>query len=103
MSLREMIAAVQSGLDAAISLAEGGDGEEEEEEEEEEEFDFYEMLNVTRNASSSEIKRAYRKLALRWHPDKCRHEDLGIDDPSELEEFCETMFVRLQEAYKVSE
>ena len=103
MSLHELIAAAQTGLDAAVLLAEGGDGEGDGEGEEDEEVDFYKLLNVTSNASSSEIKRAYRKLALKWHPDKCMHEEHGISDPSELEEFCENMFVRLQEAYKVSE
>jgi molecular chaperone DnaJ len=31
--------------------------------------DYYEVLEVTRTASEDEIKRAYRKLALRFHPD----------------------------------
>src|SRR5450759_1108463 len=32
--------------------------------------DFYEILGVARAAADDEIKKAYRKLALQWHPDK---------------------------------
>eukprot|EP00966_Prymnesium_polylepis_P102032 2363046-Prymnesium_polylepis.1 len=37
--------------------------------------DHYSTLGVTRRASEDEIKKAYRKQALRWHPDRV--------DPSE--------------------
>ena len=32
--------------------------------------DLYDIIGVSKNASSDEIKKSYRKLALKYHPDK---------------------------------
>jgi molecular chaperone DnaJ len=52
--------------------------------------DYYEVLGVHRNASETEIKKAYRKLALQHHPDK------NPDDKQS-----EEMFKDISEAYEV--
>ena len=35
---------------------------------------YYEILEIDENAEEEQIKKAYRKLSLKWHPDK----NLGI-------------------------
>jgi DnaJ-class molecular chaperone len=51
--------------------------------------DFYEVLGVEKSATAADIKRAYRKLALEWHPDRNK-------SPSAHEKFKE-----INEAYEV--
>ncbi len=52
--------------------------------------DYYEVLTVTRTAAGDEIKRSYRKLAVKFHPDK---------NPGDHE--AEDKFKELGEAYEV--
>ncbi|HID97331.1 MAG TPA: molecular chaperone DnaJ [Thermodesulfobacteriaceae bacterium] len=52
--------------------------------------DYYEVLGVSSQASSAEIKKAYRKLALKYHPDR---------NPGDKE--AEEMFKEAAEAYDV--
>ena len=50
--------------------------------------DYYKTLGLTRGASDDQIKRAYRKLALKYHPDKNKG-DAGAEE----------MFKKVAEAY----
>ena len=52
--------------------------------------DYYKILGVDRKAPSEEIKRAYRKLALKYHPDR---------NPDDRE--AEEKFKEINEAYQV--
>src|SRR3972149_1673395 len=53
--------------------------------------DYYDILGVTKGASADELKKAYRKQALEWHPD--RHKD--------DKEAAEKRFKEINEAYQV--
>lgn len=52
---------------------------------------YYEVLGVPKNASDADIKKAYRKLAIKWHPDK------NPDNKKMAEE----KFKEIAEAYSV--
>ncbi len=52
--------------------------------------DYYEVLGVSKDASDSDLKKAFRSLARKYHPDK------NPDDPDS-----ERMFKEVQEAYAV--
>ena len=53
--------------------------------------DYYEILGVPKNASEEEIKKAYRKLAMKFHPDRNQGEDKGA----------EAKFKEAKEAYEM--
>ena len=38
---------------------------------------FYAVLGLSPEASSADVKRAYKSRCLKLHPDKCRHENAG--------------------------
>jgi len=54
--------------------------------------DYYEVLGLDRKAKDKEIKSSYRKLALKYHPDKVSDEE---------KEDAEKIFVKVSEAYAV--
>ena len=51
--------------------------------------DYYEVLGLERQCGTKEIKKAYRKLAMFWHPDKNKDSD------------AEANFKKVAEAYEV--
>eukprot|EP00250_Pteridium_aquilinum_P017149 c23476_g2_i1 orf=350-1366(-) len=53
--------------------------------------DYYNVLKVGRTASEDDLKKAYRRLAMKWHPDK---------NPSNKKE-AEAKFKKISEAYEV--
>lgn len=54
-------------------------------------MDYYALLGVPKSASESDIKKAYRKMALKWHPDK------NLANQAEAEK----KFKEISEAYEV--
>ncbi|XP_056174832.1 uncharacterized protein LOC115686164 [Syzygium oleosum] len=54
--------------------------------------DYYGILKVDKNATDDDLKKAYRKLAMKWHPDK---------NPNDKKE-AEAKFKQISEAYEAS-
>jgi DnaJ domain len=54
-------------------------------------LDYYKVLQVDRNANDEDLKKAYRKLVMKWHPDK---------NPSNNKE-AEAKFKHISQAYEV--
>lgn len=53
--------------------------------------DFYKLLGVSKNASEAEIKQSYRKMAMKYHPDRNK------DNPEQAE----IKFKQIKEAYEI--
>lgn len=55
---------------------------------------YYDILGIAKNASEPEVKRAYRELARKYHPDKAKTEGLTPEAANER-------FTEISEAYEV--
>jgi hypothetical protein len=53
-------------------------------------LDYYNVLKVNRNATDDDLKKAYRRLAMKWHPDK---------NPTNKKD-AEAKFKQISEAYE---
>ena len=57
--------------------------------------DYYEVLGLDKNASADQIKDAYRKMALKWHPDR------WVNGTDAEKKTAEEKFKEASEAYSV--
>ncbi|KAB5564032.1 hypothetical protein DKX38_004086 [Salix brachista] len=58
--------------------------------------DFYQVLGLNKECSATELRSAYKKLALRWHPDRC-----SASGNSKFVEEAQQKFQAIQQAYSV--
>ena len=54
--------------------------------------DYYNVLKVNRNATEEDLKKSYRRLVMKWHPDK---------NPGDAKKEAEAKFKKISEAYEV--
>src|SRR5262245_42214283 len=53
--------------------------------------DYYKVLDVPKNATEAEIKKAYRRLAMKYHPDRNPNDHEAEDKFKEAKEACEVL------------
>jgi DnaJ family protein C protein 7 len=56
--------------------------------------DYYKILDLTKEASTDDVRKAYKKLALKWHPDR-------NNESEETHKMAEKMFRDINDAYSV--
>ena len=56
--------------------------------------DYYDVLGVSKNADAKEIKKSYRKMAVKYHPDKLQ----GVSE--DIIKLSEEKFMKVKEAYE---
>ncbi|XP_019194186.1 PREDICTED: dnaJ homolog subfamily B member 3 isoform X2 [Ipomoea nil] len=64
--------------------------------EEDKKDDLYAVLGLKKECTASELRTAYKKLALKWHPDRCS----ALGNPKSVEE-AKKKFQAIQQAYSV--
>nr|GLL23266.1 dnaJ homolog subfamily B member 7 isoform X1 [Ipomoea trifida] len=64
--------------------------------EEDKKDDLYAVLGLNKECTASELRTAYKKLALKWHPDRCS----ALGNPKSVEE-AKKKFQAIQQAYSV--
>ena len=57
-------------------------------------MDYYKILGVNKSATDIEVKKAYRKMAIKYHPDKIQ----GVSE--EIKKLAEEKFLLVKDAYE---